>query len=87
MVSEPASGSVRHVNTTAKTPLAQRALTLVAGVLAIISLIALTVILIQYMLTVTLSPTLLAIGLYGLPIAFILLMVVLILNFRERRKS
>jgi hypothetical protein len=75
------------VNTTVKTPAIQRVLTLVAGGIAIISLIALTVILIQYMLSVALNPLLLATGLYGLPVAFILLMLVLALNFRERRRS
>jgi cytochrome c-type biogenesis protein CcmH/NrfF len=33
------------------------------------------------------APALLAVALYGLPLAFILLMVVLVLNFRERRRS
>ena len=70
-----------------KTPAVQRFLTLFAGGLAIISFIALAVILIQYMLGYVLSPLLLAVGLYGLPLAFILLMVVLALNFRERRRS
>ncbi|PQZ88142.1 hypothetical protein CQ018_16990 [Arthrobacter sp. MYb227] len=75
------------MNTTANTPLIQRALTFIAGGLAIISLIALTIILIQYALSVALSPAVLAIGLYGLPLAFILLMVILFLSFRERRKN
>ncbi|GAA1497933.1 hypothetical protein [Paeniglutamicibacter kerguelensis] len=70
-----------------KTPAVQRFLTLFAGGLAIISFIALAVILIQYMLGYVLSPLLLAVGLYGLPLAFILLMVVLALNFRERRRG
>lgn len=70
-----------------KTPAAQRFLTLFAGGIAIISLAALAVILIQYAMSVALSPLLLAVGLYGLPLAFILLMVVLGLNFRERRRS
>lgn len=39
------------------------------------------------MLSVALNPLLLATGLYGLPVAFILLMLVLALNFRERRRS
>ena len=70
-----------------KTPAVQRFLTLFAGGIAIISFIALAVILIQYMLGYVLSPLLLAVGLYGLPLAFILLMVVLALNFRERRRG
>ncbi|MFF5794416.1 hypothetical protein ACFY5D_20425 [Paeniglutamicibacter sp. NPDC012692] len=70
-----------------KTPAAQRFLTLFAGGIAIISLVALAVILVQYAMSVALSPLLLAVGLYGLPLAFILLMVVLGLNFRERRRS
>lgn len=70
-----------------KTPAAQRFLTLFAGGIAIISLVALAVILIQYAMSVALSPLLLAVGLYGLPLAFILLMVVLALNFRERRRG
>lgn len=69
-----------------KTPAAQRLLTMIAGGIALVSLIALTVILVQYMLEVVLSPVLLAVGLYGLPSAFILLMVILVLNFRQRRR-
>lgn len=80
-------GSVVFVKDTPNTPLVQRTLTLIAGGLAIISLLALTIILIQYMLGIALSPAVLAVGLYGLPIAFILLMAILALNFRERRKS
>ena len=75
------------MNTTVKTPAAQRFLTLFAGGIAIVSLVALAIILIQYAMAVALSPLLLAVGLYGLPLAFILLMVVLALNFRERRRS
>lgn len=75
------------MNTTVKTPAIQRILTLAAGGIAIVSLIALTVILVQYMLSVELAAPLLAVGLYGLPTAFILLMAVLALNFRERRRS
>lgn len=80
-------GSVVLVNDTPNTPLVQRSLTMIAGGLAIISLLALTIILIQYMLGIALSPVILAVGLYGLPIAFILLMAILALSFRERRKS
>lgn len=87
MARHVAGGSVVYVNDTQNTPLVQRILTLIAGGLAIISLIALTIILIQYMLGIALSPAVLAVGLYGLPIAFILLMIILILSFRERRKS
>ena len=70
-----------------KTPAAQRFLTLFAGGIAIVSLVALAVILVQYAMSVALSPLLLAVGLYGLPLAFILLMLVLGLNFRERRRG
>ncbi|MGL3807720.1 hypothetical protein ACSYDW_16690 [Paeniglutamicibacter sp. R2-26] len=70
-----------------KTPAFQRYLTLFAGGIAIVSLVALAVILVQYAMSVALSPLLLAVGLYGLPLAFILLMTVLGLNFLERRKG
>lgn len=75
------------MNTTAPTPASQRILTFLAGGIAIVSLAALAVILIQYMVQAPPAPALLAVALYGLPLAFILLMVVLVLNFRERRRS
>lgn len=75
------------MNTTASTPASQRILTLVAGSIAIVSLVALAIILIQYMMQTAPAPALLAVALYGLPVAFILLIVILALNFRERRRS
>ncbi|GAA1872813.1 hypothetical protein GCM10009715_19540 [Paeniglutamicibacter psychrophenolicus] len=75
------------MNTTAPTPASQRILTFLSGGIAIVSLAALAVILIQYMMQVAPAPAFLAVALYGLPVAFILLMVVLVLNFRERRRS
>lgn len=75
------------MNTTASNPASQRLLTFLAGGIAIVSLTALVTVLVQYMLQVAATPILLAVALYGLPLAFILLMVVLMLNFRERRRS
>ncbi|MFL4473666.1 hypothetical protein ACIPVK_06705 [Paeniglutamicibacter sp. MACA_103] len=75
------------MNTTADTPASQRILTFLAGGVAIISLAALVVILIQYAMQLAPAPALIAVSLYGLPLAFILLMVILVLNFRERRRS
>ena len=75
------------MNTTASTPASPRILTFLAGGIAIVSLAALTLILVQYMLAVSPAPAVLAVALYGLPAAFILLIVILWLNFRERRRS
>lgn len=75
------------MNTTASNPASQRILTFLAGGIAVVSLAALVTVLVQYMLQVAATPVLLAVALYGLPLAFILLMVVLVLNFRERRRS
>ena len=75
------------MNTTAATPASQRVLTFLAGGIAIVSLAALVVILVQYMAQVSPAPALLAVALYGFPVAFILLMAILVLNFRERRRS
>lgn len=75
------------MNTTATTPASQRILTLLAGGIAIVSLAALAVILIQYAMQLDPAPALIAVSLYGLPLAFILLVAILVLNFRERRRS
>ncbi|ASN40481.1 hypothetical protein CGQ24_16665 [Arthrobacter sp. 7749] len=75
------------MNTPATTPPAQRILTLLAGAIATISLATLVIILFQYVMHVSPTPALLAVSLYGLPIAFILLMVILVLNCRQRRGS
>lgn len=75
------------MNTTAGTPASQRILTLVAGGVAIVSLCALAAVLVLYAMQVSPAPALIAVSLYGLPLAFILLMVILVLNFRQRRRS
>jgi hypothetical protein len=75
------------VNTSAAAPISLRILTFLAGGVAIASLAALAVILIQYAMQLFPAPVLLAVALYGLPLAFILLIVILVLNFRERRRS
>ena len=75
------------MNTTTNTPASQRILTFLAGGIAIVSLAALAVILIQYAMQLAPAPVLIAVSLYGLPLAFILLMAILVLNFRERRRS
>lgn len=75
------------MNTTANTPTSLRILTFLAGGAAIVSLAALAVILIQYAMQLSPAPVLLAVSLYGLPLAFILLIAILVLNFRERRRS
>lgn len=75
------------MNTTAAAPASHRILTFLAGGIAIISLAALAVILIQYAMQLSPAPALLAVSLYGLPLAFILLIAILVLNFRQRRRS
>ncbi|MDO2933481.1 hypothetical protein Q2T94_04050 [Paeniglutamicibacter sulfureus] len=75
------------MNTSAAAPTSLRILTFLAGGVAIASLAALAVILIQYAMQLSPAPALLAVALYGLPLAFILLIVILVLNFRERRRS
>ncbi|GAA4376622.1 hypothetical protein [Paeniglutamicibacter cryotolerans] len=75
------------MNTSPATPTPHRMLVLSAVAIAAVSLLSLITSLIQYAFSVQPWTALFAIALYGLPVAFILLMVVLGLTWFERRRS
>lgn len=75
------------MNTSTATPSPHRKLVLSAVAIAAVSLLALVTSLIQYAFSVQPWTPLFAVALYGLPVAFILLMVVLGLTWRDRRRS
>lgn len=54
---------------------------------ALVSLIALVAILVEYFAHVAVWPPLMAIGLWGLPVAFIGLVIMLLIAVRDRRKA
>ncbi|GAA2562121.1 hypothetical protein [Neomicrococcus aestuarii] len=64
-----------------------RTLLLLAVGVASLSLIALFVTLVLYAMSVTPWPGLIAIGLYGLPVAFMFLIAYLLVSLRARRRS
>lgn len=75
------------MNTSPATSAPRRLLVLSAVVIASVSLLCLVISLVQYTINIQPWTPLFAVALYGLPVAFILLMVVLGLTWRERRAS
>ncbi|WP_417215293.1 hypothetical protein [Arthrobacter sp.] len=65
----------------------QRIVTVLASAVALVSILSLAAVLIQYMVGATPFTALMAVGLYGLPVAFILLIVLVLLRVRDRRRS
>lgn len=63
-----------------------RSVLILAVAAGVLSLVALVITLVLYAMSVTPWPGLIAIGLYGLPIALIFLLVYLVLSLRERRR-
>jgi len=74
------------VNSKESTPLRRIVLVSTAAV-ALASLLSLVAILGFYMAGATPWTGLFAVGLWGLPLAFILLLVLLVLSWRERRRA
>jgi len=75
------------VNTTESPATVQRVVTVLASVVAVASILSLAVVLVQYMAGATPFTALMAVGLYGLPVAFLLLIALLLLRIRTRRHS
>lgn len=65
----------------------QRVVTTLAAAVAIVSILSLAFVLVQYMVGTTPFTALMAVGLYGLPVAFLLLIALLLLRIRARRRS
>lgn len=66
---------------------ARRNVLVAASVVGIASLLCLLAILALYIANVTPWAPLFAVGLYGLPIAFLLLATLVVMNLAERRRS
>jgi hypothetical protein len=75
------------VNTAESPAATQRIVTVLAAAVALVSILSLAFVLVQYMVGATPLTGLMAVGLYGLPVAFLLLIVLLLLRIRERRRS
>jgi hypothetical protein len=86
---ECGSGAVsfNRVNTVKDSGSVRRATTAAAAAVAVFSLACLVVVLVLYGQGITPWPPLLAVGLYGLPAAFLLILVLVGLSWAERRRS
>ena len=75
------------MNTADSLATVQRVVTVLAAAVAVVSVLSLAVVLVQYMAGATPFTALVAVGLYGLPVAFLLLIALLLLRIRTRRHS
>ncbi|MGP5164244.1 hypothetical protein [Arthrobacter rhombi] len=74
------------MNTLDSPATAQRIVTVLAAAIALISILSLAFVLIQYVAGTTPFTQVMAVGLYGLPVAFLLLITLLLLRIRTRRR-
>lgn len=65
----------------------QRPVLIAAAAVALASVACLLLVLGLYAMNVPPAPALIAVGLYGLPVAFVLLMVLLVMRFVARGRS
>lgn len=79
--------SFNRVNTVKDSGSARRAATAAAAALAVLSLACIVVVLVLYAQGIAPWPPLLAVGLYGLPAAFLLILVLVGMSWAERRRS
>lgn len=75
------------MNTAESAATAERVVTILAVAVAVVSVLSLAVVLVQYLAGATPMTALMAVGLYGLPVAFLLLIALLLLRIRTRRHS
>ncbi|WP_372698453.1 hypothetical protein [Arthrobacter sp. JSM 101049] len=75
------------MNTAEAPATVQHVVTVLAATLAVVSILSLAFVLVQYMAGATPFTALVAVGLYGLPVAFLLLIALLLLRIRTRRHS
>lgn len=86
-VAPPPTVTFNRVNTVKDGGSARRNVLVAASVVGIASLLCLLAILALYIANVTPWAPLFAVGLYGLPIAFLLLAALVVMNLAERRRS
>lgn len=74
------------MNTLDSPATAQRIVTVLAAATALVSIMCLAFVLIQYAAGATPFTPVMAVGLYGLPVAFLLLVTLLLLRISARRR-